>query len=103
MMRYFFDLRSCDVVSPDDEGRMLEDIEAAHQEAVGSLTDGIKGIVVEGLADQHIAVDVRDEFGPVLEVSAMFASKISGSSDVHFGGCNPGELIHSSRCATVLA
>ena len=73
MMRYFFDLRSGDVVSPDDEGRMLEDIEAAHQEAVGSLTDGIKGIVVEGLADQHIAID---EFGPVLEVSAKFASNI---------------------------
>jgi Domain of unknown function (DUF6894) len=76
MIRCFFDLRSGDIVAPDDEGRMLEDIESAHEEAVGSLADGIKGIVIEGLSDQHIAVDVRDEFGPVLEVSAMFASKI---------------------------
>jgi hypothetical protein len=76
MIRYFFDLRSGDVVSMDEEGRLLEDAEAAHQEAVGSLADGIVGIVVEGQSDQHVAVDVRDELGPVLEVSAVFASKI---------------------------
>ena len=50
MMRYFFDLRSGDVVSPDDEGRMLEDIEAAHQEAVGSLTDVARRSGWEGAA-----------------------------------------------------
>jgi hypothetical protein len=76
MIRYFFDLRSGDVVSVDEEGRMLEDIEAAHQEAIGSLADGIVGIMVEGQSDQHIAVHVRDELGPVIEVSAIFASKI---------------------------
>ncbi|MBV9457325.1 MAG: hypothetical protein JO141_07425 [Bradyrhizobium sp.] len=76
MIRYFFDLRSGDLVSVDEEGRMLEDIEAAHQEAVGSLADGIVGIMVEGQCDQHIAVEVRDELGAVLKVSAVFASKI---------------------------
>jgi hypothetical protein len=76
MIRYFFDLRSGDVVSVDEEGRMLEDIEAAHQEAVGSLADGIVGIVVEGQSDQHVAIDVRDDLGPVIEVSAIFSSKI---------------------------
>jgi hypothetical protein len=49
MIRYFFDFRSGDVVSKDDEGRVLEDIEAAHEEAVESLANGIKGLVVEGL------------------------------------------------------
>ena len=76
MIRYFFDFRSGDVVSKDDEGRVLEDIEAAHEEAIESLANGIKGLVVEGLADQHVAIDVSDELGPVLEVSAVFASKI---------------------------
>jgi hypothetical protein len=76
MNRYYFDLRSGDVAVTDDEGRVLGDIEAAHQAAVEALANAIKGVVVEGVSEQHIAVDVRDDIGLVLEISAVFASKI---------------------------
>jgi hypothetical protein len=54
MTRYYFDFRSGDVLSVDEEGRELPDADAAHTEA---------------------AVDVRDELSPVLEVSAVLVSK----------------------------
>jgi len=72
MTQYFFDFRSRDVVSRDDEGYELSDMVAAHREAVDALQD----LLIQGGADQHVAIDVRDDFGPVLEVTAILGSKI---------------------------
>jgi hypothetical protein len=71
MNRYYFNLRSGDVAVMDDEGRVLDDIEAVHEAAVEALANAIKSVVVEGLSEQHIAVDVRDDIGPVLEFSGL--------------------------------
>jgi len=76
MARYFFDFRSKDVTSLDDEGVELSDVESAHQEALGALADAIQDVVMQGQPDQHVAVEVRDELGPVLEVTAILGLRI---------------------------
>jgi hypothetical protein len=76
MAKYFFDFRARTAFSCDDEGLELSDIDAAHGEAVAALSDGIQDIIVQGASDQHFAVEVRDDLGPVLEVAAVLRSRI---------------------------
>lgn len=73
---YFFDFRAANTLSFDEEGLELQDVEAAHDMAVGALTDAARDAVLEGSADQQFGVQVRDEIGPVLEVTAIFKSTI---------------------------
>lgn len=72
----FFDLRSSDAFSHDEEGVQLPDTEAAHEEALNGLLTAAREAVLEGAMNQHFAVEVRDGTGPVLEVAASFHSKI---------------------------
>ena len=76
MAQYFFDLRSGDTFSKDDDGIELPDAEAAHDMALGALVDAARDAVMEGAIDQQFAVEVRNGTGPILEVTAAFASKI---------------------------
>ncbi len=76
MARYFFDFRSNGNSSTDEEGADLPDMGAAHGAAIGALSDAIRDIAVEGDKDQKFAIEVRDEFGPVLHVNAVLESKI---------------------------
>jgi hypothetical protein len=76
MPRYFFDFKAGDVVTPDEEGTELLDVEKAHDEALGSLVDAICDFAKEGHCQQSFVVVVRDEYGPVLNLSAVFDSKI---------------------------
>ena len=76
MTKYFFDFRSGDVVSMDDEGEDLPDADAAHGEALGALADAMPDSVMQGKADQCFAVEVRDEFCPVLKIAVVCGSTI---------------------------
>lgn len=76
MALYFFDFRSAETFSPDDEGVELPDTEAAHGMALGALVDAARDGVMEGSTGQHFAVEVRNGVGPVLEVTAVFNSRI---------------------------
>lgn len=76
MTRYFFDFRSGDVISLDEEGQNLPDVEAAHGEAVAAISDVISDFVLQGHIGQAMAIEVRDDLGPVLEVTAVFGSKL---------------------------
>lgn len=75
MSRYFFDIRSANAVSQDEEGMELPDAEAAHDVALDALVDTAREAVVEGSSGQSFAVEVRNSAGPILEVSATFNSK----------------------------
>src|SRR6201996_5528704 len=75
MARFFFDFRSDGSVAADDEGLELLDADAAHQQAVGALIEGIRDIVLEGAKDQRFAVEVRDDLGRVLQISAVLESE----------------------------
>jgi Domain of unknown function (DUF6894) len=76
MARYFFDFRSDGSFSTDEEGADLSDVGEAHDAAVSALSDAIRDIAMEGGRDQKFAIEVRDEFGPVLHVNAVLESKI---------------------------
>ena len=77
MAIYFFDFRSGDVVSIDKDGVDLPHVDAAHREALGALADAISDVAsLADQQDQRFAVDVRDEIGLVLQVTAVLGSKI---------------------------
>lgn len=44
--------------------------------ALGALVDAARDAVMEGAIDQQFAVEVRNGTGRILEVTAVFASKI---------------------------
>jgi hypothetical protein len=76
MTHYFFDLRSAENFSRDEDGMDLPDAEAAHTMALGALIDVARDAVMEGSIDQKIAVEVRNGIGAVLEVGGVFYSMI---------------------------
>lgn len=76
MAFYYFDLRSDDVASLDDEGQELDHIDAAHEEALRTFAEAICGAVIQSRADQRFAVEVRDDMGPVLDIKGVIESKI---------------------------
>ena len=76
MAMYFFDFRANGVLSFDEEGCELPDADSAHWQAVGALADVVRDAVQEGSTEQSFGVQVRDNIGPVLEVTAVFSSKI---------------------------
>lgn len=75
MPRYYFDVRDGDVISADDEGFELPNIEAAHNEAALSLAemakDRIKGRAEHG-EPNRMAVEVRNETGPIFKAKLTF-------------------------------
>lgn len=76
MAHYFFDFKSLNTESLDTVGVELSDAEAAHDMALGALVDVARDAVIEGSLDQRFAVEVRNGIGPVLEVTAIFSSRI---------------------------
>jgi hypothetical protein len=76
MVTYYFDFRTGDVLSQDEEGADLPDVEAAHRVALQAIADAIQDVALQDLLNGHFQVEVRDELGPVLEISAVLNSKI---------------------------
>lgn len=65
---------------------LLPDVAVAHR---GALSDAAGDAVIEGSIGQLLAVEVRDEIGPVLAVTAFFSSRIlsndSNDSNAAYG------------------
>jgi hypothetical protein len=76
MAQYFFDLRSGSTFSRDTDGTELPDAEAAHDMALDALVGVAREAVVKGSTGQHFAIEVRNGTGRVLEVTAVFNSRI---------------------------
>lgn len=74
MPRYYFDIREGDEFAPDEEGLVLASLQAAQDEAARSLADMARDTIrkVDG-AGHQMAIGVRDEHGPVLEMRLSFA------------------------------
>ena len=74
--RYFFDIRDGDEIAVDDEGMVLATVQAVQEEAARTLA-GIAQDAVYGSASQgighHMAIEVRDDAGPVLQATFTFA------------------------------
>ena len=74
MRRYFFDLRDGDDLAVDEEGLELPNLLRAQEEAVSSLAEFVRERVIEAVHDaQDMAIEVRDEDGPILKVMFLFA------------------------------
>ena len=76
MKRYFFDIRDGDKVALDEEGMVLPDIQAVQEEAARSLADIAKDAVRRSSSQgigHRIAIEVRDDAGPVLQAKFTFA------------------------------
>jgi len=71
MSRFYFDVRDGDVLLPDEDGMEALDIDAAESEAIRTLLSIVKDLLDEQ-ALRQIAIEVRDEVGPVLVVSSVW-------------------------------
>ena len=76
MAVYYFDLRDGDELVVDEEGMELCDTVAVQNEAARSLA-GIAwdAMRTEGTQAQQMAIEVRDVYGPVMEVRFTFVLK----------------------------
>lgn len=74
MARYYFDLRDGDELIVDEEGLELRDTRAVQREAALSVSgfarDGVGRF--NGAQSLQMAIAVRDEHGPVMEVKFSF-------------------------------
>jgi len=72
MARYYFDLREGTELFPDEEGVELPSLRAAQLEAARSLSGMVQQL--EPLAeDGDMAIEVRNEDGPLFQVALVFA------------------------------
>jgi hypothetical protein len=74
-MRYYFDLQEEQQLIIDEEGREFSTIDDVQEEAARSLADMARDSTLtrggHGLA-RRLAIQVRDEDGPVLKVQFIF-------------------------------
>ncbi|MCK1515092.1 hypothetical protein IVB22_21500 [Bradyrhizobium sp. 190] len=81
MKRYYFDVRDGSQFIHDDEGVELPNIESARQEATTALSEMAREWV-RGGPQHRMAVEVRDDHGPILEASLGFVMKDETARDV---------------------
>lgn len=75
MARYYFDLRDEGDLAPDEEGMELPTMQAVQIEAACSLADIAKHAVwinAATMMGHRMAIEVRDENGPVLQAKFTF-------------------------------
>ena len=75
MPRYFFDLLEDDVVAVDEEGLELSSFRAVQAEAAKSLADMARDALHSfppAIGRQDMAIEVRDELGPLMQVKLTF-------------------------------
>jgi hypothetical protein len=74
MPLYYFDFRDDSELVVDEEGIELRDMPAVQNEAARALSglawDAMRS--ADGVRGQHIAIEVRNAHGPVLDVNLSF-------------------------------
>lgn len=71
MARYHFDYRHNDRFTTDDSGTEYPSIEEAKAEASRALAELARDVLPSSLV-RTLAIEVRNDFGPVLRVSLRF-------------------------------
>jgi hypothetical protein len=71
MRRYYFDTRDNGTFLEDDIGLEFPNLESVKIEAARSLAELARD-VIPGVLQRELAVEVRDELGPVLEALMTF-------------------------------
>jgi hypothetical protein len=73
MRRYYFDVRDGEKLQTDDEGGDYSSFEAVQDEAAMSLAELAMDTMAKRGADHRMSVEVRNERGPLLNVTCTFA------------------------------
>jgi hypothetical protein len=74
MPRYYLDVWDAGSLTLDDEGIDLRDVDAVQDAAVRSLADMAREAVnSSGTVGHHMAIEVRDADGSVLQVKLILA------------------------------
>ena len=79
MALYFFDIRDSDSFDEDDRGLGLPDLDAAKAQAATTLAELARD-VIPGSWKRELAINVRDERGPVLKVQMTFKAMLLRTS-----------------------
>ncbi|QIG98077.1 MULTISPECIES: DUF6894 family protein [unclassified Bradyrhizobium] len=74
MTRYYFDLRDGGGLAIDEEGLVMSDLAAVKEEAARSLADMVRNSACGHNLGQ-IAIEVRDDNGPVLEAGIAWRTR----------------------------
>jgi hypothetical protein len=72
---YFFDTRDNDTFLQDDEGVEFPDLETVKVQAARALAELARD-VIPGTLKRELAIEVRDELGPVLVARMTFEALI---------------------------
>ena len=73
MVHYYFDLRDGEELTIDEEGLELRDVQAVQKEAALVLSGFARDVgSFNGAQSHQMAIAVRDEDGPVMEVRFSF-------------------------------
>ena len=75
MPRYYFDLREGDELAVDEEGLEMATLQTVQMEAARSLVDMARQAIwtkAETVLGHRMAIEVRDENGPVLQAKFTF-------------------------------
>ncbi|KRR18569.1 hypothetical protein CQ14_24565 [Bradyrhizobium lablabi] len=76
MPRYYFDFRDGDNLSFDEDGMELSSIASVQEEAAKTLAemarDTVRSPKFDGTEHRRMAVEVRNDAGPVLQVKFTF-------------------------------
>lgn len=74
-MRYFFDLCDNGNLAVDEEGVELPNLLRVQEEAATSLAELARERIIEAVLDgaHEMAIEVRDDDGPVMKVMFLFA------------------------------
>ncbi len=73
MRRYYFDWREGDEIFPDEEGLELSIIEEVQGEAARTMADLMRDAIhQEEDVGYPMAIEVRDDEGPVLQLKFTF-------------------------------
>jgi hypothetical protein len=75
MKRFYFDLHENSSISRDEDGVDLPNLARAEEEACLTLGEAAKEFA-RRCKEGRLAVTVRDEQGPVMEIAATFRSKL---------------------------
>lgn len=77
MPRYYFDIREGAEIFPDEEGLELATLQAVQEEAARSLAELVRDEVRNHFdgASPRLAIEVRDDNGPVIELALKFELK----------------------------
>lgn len=75
VQRYYFDIREDDQLAPDEEGLEMRNTDDVQKEAVQALADMARDLVLQRKL-HHLAIIVRDETGPVLELNYNWSMRL---------------------------